>query len=431
MGASLVATGYVTRLWHLYLWFGVVSSIGLAATGPVVGSAVLSAWFARRRATALSVLGSASMAGMTLLVPATMWCVLTYGWRMTYVLFGVASVVLIVPLGVFFVRNTPEALGLTPDGLPAASSAGPVALDTLSFDNYGQALSEIFFRVFRITMRTAGLGTILCALIGFPAAYALALHVPARWRSLLVFLLILPYWTSFLLRTFAWRIILTPDGTLAHLLKLSGLTNGPLLVLDTTRPPFDDPRARAAVDAVLDRRDLATRWSEGGEPRFGLGFFEPRVSEPPRLEALTGSVTIAVADDVPLLLSRRVVALVSSLGVRVVVAPPGVRPQAAAQARLLRFSPEVPERALQLRELLVLAGAPADRIAALETADALADPSARRAALDAVAAGLEAERSCLALVGLPLAFAARDGVHGARFDASSRLVLEDAWREER
>ena len=50
-----------------------------------------------------------------------------YGWRMTYVLFGVASVVLIVPLGVFFVRNTPEALGLTPDGLPAAPSAGPVA----------------------------------------------------------------------------------------------------------------------------------------------------------------------------------------------------------------------------------------------------------------------------------------------------------------
>jgi spermidine/putrescine transport system permease protein len=116
---------------------------------------------------------------------------------------------------------------------PTGAAAGPVALDTLSFDNYGQALSEIFFRIFRITMRTAGLGTILCALLGFPAAYALALHVPPRWRSLLVFLLILPYWTSFLLRTFAWRIILTPDGTLAHLLKLSGLTNGPLLVLDT------------------------------------------------------------------------------------------------------------------------------------------------------------------------------------------------------
>jgi spermidine/putrescine transport system permease protein len=116
---------------------------------------------------------------------------------------------------------------------PTGATAGPVVLDTLSFDNYGQAVSEIFFRVFHITMRTAGLGTILCALLGFPAAYALAFHVPARWRSLLVFLLILPYWTSFLLRTFAWRIILTPNGTLAQLLNLSGLTDGPLLILDT------------------------------------------------------------------------------------------------------------------------------------------------------------------------------------------------------
>lgn len=116
---------------------------------------------------------------------------------------------------------------------PTGAIAAPVVLDTLSLDNYAQAMSEIFFRVFRITIRTAGLGTILCALLGFPAAYALAFHIPARWRSLFVFLLILPYWTSFLLRTFAWRIILTPNGTLAHMLQFSGLTDGPLLILDT------------------------------------------------------------------------------------------------------------------------------------------------------------------------------------------------------
>lgn len=116
---------------------------------------------------------------------------------------------------------------------PAADATGAVDLSQLSFANYGAALDEIFFRVFRITMRTAGLGTLLCALLGFPVAYALAFHVPPRWRSLLVFLLILPYWTSFLLRTFAWRIILAPDGTLAHILKFTGLNNGPLLVLDT------------------------------------------------------------------------------------------------------------------------------------------------------------------------------------------------------
>lgn len=116
---------------------------------------------------------------------------------------------------------------------PTAVAAGPVALEVLSFDNYWQALSEIFFRVFQITMRTAGLGTILCALLGFPVAYAIAMHVPQRWRSIFVFLLIVPYWTSFLLRTFAWRIILAPQGTLSDILQSVGILGRPLLILDT------------------------------------------------------------------------------------------------------------------------------------------------------------------------------------------------------
>jgi spermidine/putrescine transport system permease protein len=116
---------------------------------------------------------------------------------------------------------------------PPANVAGPVSLETLSFRNYGQALTEVFFNVFQITMRTAGLGTVLCALLGFPVAYALAIHVPARWRSVLVLLLILPYWTSFLLRTFAWRIILAPQGTLSDILQSLGLISGRLMVLDT------------------------------------------------------------------------------------------------------------------------------------------------------------------------------------------------------
>ena len=50
---------------------------------------------------------------------------------------------------------------------------------------------------------------------------------------MLVFLLILPYWTSFLLRTFAWRIILAPEGTLSQTLKQLGVITRPLLILDT------------------------------------------------------------------------------------------------------------------------------------------------------------------------------------------------------
>ena len=129
LGASLAGTGAVTQLWQLALVHGIALALGLSATGHVVGSAVVSRWFTRRRATALSLLGAASMAGMSLLVPVSMWLILTVGWRATYGLIGLASVVVLLPLSLWVVRESPESMGLHPDGLapdPAAShSVGP------------------------------------------------------------------------------------------------------------------------------------------------------------------------------------------------------------------------------------------------------------------------------------------------------------------
>jgi spermidine/putrescine transport system permease protein len=116
---------------------------------------------------------------------------------------------------------------------PADPGAGPVDLSVLSLANYARAMSDVFFTVFRITMRTAGLGTIACALVGFPVAYALARYIQPRWKPVLLFLLVLPFWISFLLRTFAWRIILAPEGVLSHFLQDIGLLAGPLTMLDT------------------------------------------------------------------------------------------------------------------------------------------------------------------------------------------------------
>ncbi|HEU5321128.1 MAG TPA: MFS transporter, partial [Methylomirabilota bacterium] len=150
LGASLAATGLVTSLWHFYVLYGVLAALGLAATGQVVGSAVIARWFARRRGTALSALGGASMAGMSLLVPVAMWLVLTVGWRWAYFTFGLAAVAIVVPLGLWVVRDAPEALGLTPDGLPPAPPAAGVgvvertevtdAVQTLSFWQLGGGL---------------------------------------------------------------------------------------------------------------------------------------------------------------------------------------------------------------------------------------------------------------------------------------------------
>ncbi len=126
-GASLAGTGLVTQLWQLTIVYGVLVALGLSATGHVVGSAVVSRWFTRRRATALSVLGAASMAGMSLLVPVAMWLILTVGWRATYAIIGFGAVVVLLPLALWVVRESPESMGLSPDGLareePTAAEA--------------------------------------------------------------------------------------------------------------------------------------------------------------------------------------------------------------------------------------------------------------------------------------------------------------------
>lgn len=133
----------------------------------------------------------------------------------------------------FFVAPLGSIIYYSFGAKPADPGAGPVDLSELGFSNYVAATSEVFVTVFQITIRTAGLGTICCALVGFPVAYVLARYVTPRWKPILLFLLVLPFWISFLLRTFAWRIILAPEGVLSRFLQDIGLLAGPLSMLDT------------------------------------------------------------------------------------------------------------------------------------------------------------------------------------------------------
>lgn len=126
MAASLVLTGHMTTLWEFYLYYAVVGSLGLAATGHVMGSVTLANWFVKRRGVAMSLLGSASMAGMAVLVPAAMWCILRFGWRTSFVILGIGALLIMLPLTLWVLRDDPESLGLEPDGVPAAFSVTSV-----------------------------------------------------------------------------------------------------------------------------------------------------------------------------------------------------------------------------------------------------------------------------------------------------------------
>src|SRR5438552_6060064 len=139
---SLVLTAMVHNVWEFAVVYGVLVPLGLAGTGPVIASGVVARWFSKRRGTALSVLGSASMTGMSLLVPAVTWLILTTGWRTTYVLIAAGILLLALPLCLWVVRDSPESIGLLADGaaVKPGTTAAPVervtareALQTLAF----------------------------------------------------------------------------------------------------------------------------------------------------------------------------------------------------------------------------------------------------------------------------------------------------------
>jgi MFS family permease len=125
MAGALALTGTMTGLWQFTLYYGILVALGLAATGHVVASATLARWFVRRRGTAVSLLSAASMAGMSLLVPVVMWCILTFGWRVAYVILGAGALLITLPLSLWVLRDAPEAMGLHPDGVaPDSAPAG-------------------------------------------------------------------------------------------------------------------------------------------------------------------------------------------------------------------------------------------------------------------------------------------------------------------
>lgn len=108
-----------------------------------------------------------------------------------------------------------------------------VTMDDLSFDRFGEALSGTFLTTFGATLRISVLGTILCLLISVPFAYWLAVKVSPKWRGILLALVMVPFWTNFLVRTLGWQIILSPDGFMSDLLMDLGLTGSPLDILYT------------------------------------------------------------------------------------------------------------------------------------------------------------------------------------------------------
>lgn len=101
-------------------------------------------------------------------------------------------------------------------------------------ENLAELWDPLYLKIYGDTLLMALSGTLGCLLIGYPFAYWLATRV-RRHKTLLLLLVIVPFWTSILIRTYAWQLILSPQGPLSSGLQGLDLIASPLSILNTSR----------------------------------------------------------------------------------------------------------------------------------------------------------------------------------------------------
>jgi putrescine transport system permease protein len=103
----------------------------------------------------------------------------------------------------------------------------------VNLGNYAFLFEDPLYRnAYLNSIMTAAISTLLCLLLGYPMAYGIARTSPA-WRNLLLMLVMLPFWTSFLLRVYAWIGILKNNGLINNTLMALGVIDEPIVMLQT------------------------------------------------------------------------------------------------------------------------------------------------------------------------------------------------------
>ena len=134
-------------------------------------------------------------------------------------------------LAVFFLLPFALVLAIAL-GSNAPDLAPPVELG-FSLKNFALLFTDdLYVAAWLSSLRIAATATVVTLLLGYPMAYAIA-RTSARWRPVLLMLVILPFWTSFLIRVYAWIGLLANNGLLEQFLRWTGLAQNPETILGT------------------------------------------------------------------------------------------------------------------------------------------------------------------------------------------------------
>jgi len=144
----------------------------------------------------------------------------------------------LVPFGIIFKISLSDIALAIPPYTPSLdlSEGWPGVRDflrQLDFENYVFLTEDaLYWKAYLSSLKIATISTFLALCVGYPIAYAMA-RAASEWRPTLMMLVILPFWTSFLIRVYAWIGILSTEGYLNQLLLWLGIITDPLQIMNT------------------------------------------------------------------------------------------------------------------------------------------------------------------------------------------------------
>jgi MFS family permease len=172
LGGGMLLVGFIRTPWQFYLAYGLIAGIGMSAAYVPCNVTVVK-WFVRRRGLAIGITGSGASLGIAGFPPLSEALITHFGWRTTYLLFGVAVLLALNILARFMV-HTPETLGLRPDGDALSMHDDTVGLPS---DDASWSLSEAI-RTGRFWLLAS---VMMLSLSTIPSAYV---HLPQYAQDL-------------------------------------------------------------------------------------------------------------------------------------------------------------------------------------------------------------------------------------------------------
>jgi spermidine/putrescine transport system permease protein len=103
---------------------------------------------------------------------------------------------------------------------------------TFTLENFALVVDPLYAGIFLRSAGIAGTATVIAVVVGYGAAYAIA-AAPRRWQPMLLFFAVLPFWSNYLIRTYAWIVLLNREGLITQVLRWMGYTGEPPSLLYT------------------------------------------------------------------------------------------------------------------------------------------------------------------------------------------------------